>query len=79
MRDYKGSGGMSLRRRKRTPWGSIFLVIIILAAGVAGYLVWERTDLLDSASAIAKPEREQGVIPLTIPGQQPSAEQNTAD
>lgn len=80
MRDYKGTGNMTFRRRRRqAPWGLIILIAILAATVVAGYLVWDRTDLFRSTSALVKPERERGVIPLAIPGQAAPSETDAAD
>ncbi|NBC47217.1 MAG: hypothetical protein GVY22_04345 [Gammaproteobacteria bacterium] len=80
MRDYKGSGNMTLRRRRRrAPWGLLALVVILAAAAIGGYLAWDRMDLLTPTSTIVKSERERGVIPLAIPGQEASTEPDTAE
>jgi hypothetical protein len=79
MRDYKGSAQMTLRRRRRAPWGLITFLIIAAAALGAGYLIWERTDIFTSTSATAQPDRKKGIIPLEIPGQPQEKATSTAD
>jgi len=79
MRDYKGSGHMTLRRRRRAPWGLITFLIAAVAVLVGGYLIWDRTDLFSSAPVTAQPERKKGVIPLRIPGQPQQNATSTTD
>ncbi|MFP4063434.1 MAG: hypothetical protein ACOC26_00445 [Halochromatium sp.] len=80
MRDYKSSGGFSLRKRRRFPRGLIFLAVLILIAAGLGYVFTEY--LANPANtALTKPSSGRSAIPLPIPGQQgePEPADNEAD
>lgn len=78
MRDYKSSGGFSLRKRRRFPRGLIFLAVLILIAAALGYVF---TEYLANPSATTptKPSSGRSAIPLPIPGQQAEPADNEAD
>lgn len=70
MRDYKSSGGFSLRKRRRFPRGLILvavLIIIIIAALGYGFTEYMANP---TVTISAKPSSGRTVIPLPIPGQQ---------
>lgn len=76
MRDYKGSGGFTLRKRRRSPRGLLILTLLIIVIAVAGFLLVGQlpginTPASTKAPTTAKPSSGRDVIPLAIPGQTP--------
>ncbi len=76
MRDYKGSGSFTLRKRRRFPRGLIVLILLIIAFAIAGFLLLGRNPMVgspadDKTPATAKPASGRDIIPLKIPGQTP--------
>lgn len=76
MRDYKGSGSFTLRKRRRFPRGLLGLLLLILAVAIAAFLLLGRGSIpglpaSDKSSAAAKPASGRDIIPLKIPGQTP--------
>lgn len=74
MRDYKGSGSFTLRKRRRFPRGLLVLILLIIAVGIAGFLLIGQGPTLGSLTgaktpAAAKPASGRDIIPLKIPGQ----------
>jgi len=84
MRDYKSSGSFTLRKRRRYPRGLITLSLIIIAIAAAG-VVWiaqnptPGASVAISAPATARPSSGRDLIPLKIPGQQPTASPEDQD
>lgn len=83
MRDYKGSGSFSLRKRRRFPRGLTLVILLIIAVAIAGLLFVDRIPILGASTgdtstspAAAKPASGRDVIPLKIPQQ--SSEQSPA-
>ncbi|MBK5931185.1 hypothetical protein [Halochromatium salexigens] len=78
MRDYKSSGGFSLRKRRRFPRGLILLTVLLLIAAALGYVF---TEYLANPATTpsARPSSGRTVIPLPIPGQQAEPTANDAD
>jgi hypothetical protein len=79
MRDYKGSGRMTLRRRRRSPSGPIILTVLVITGLVAAYFLWGQGMLSGSDLWPGDSTRKDGIIPLEIPGQQPGSEQGSED
>lgn len=80
MRDYKGSGSFSLRKRRRFPRGLLIVIFLIIVVAIAVVLFIDRIPMLSSPTgskspAAAKPASGRGVIPLEIPRQ--SSEQSS--
>lgn len=73
MRDYRGSGGFTLRKRRRVPRGLILVLIaLILVAGLA-YGLMTRTTQTAANQPAASTASGGTAIPLPIPGQTPPA------
>jgi hypothetical protein len=75
MRDYRGSGGFTLRQRRRAPRGLVLLAIILVIAAAIGLsklggLLDDRGQSPDEKPA-AHAVSGGTAIPLPIPGQTP--------
>jgi len=79
MRDYRGSGEFTFRKRRRIPRGFILVLIaIILAAGLA-YALMTRTTQRAEEQPAASASSGGAAIPLPIPGQKPPATSEEAE
>lgn len=74
MRDYRNSGSMTLRSRRRTPRGLVALLALAVCAAIGAYLYWHSVPDTLSPPVATHSDRDRGVIPLTIPGQPAPAE-----
>lgn len=80
MRDYKGSGSLTFRKRRRFPGALVIIILLLIASAVVGYLFFTQTPTAETASetaapAAAKASSGRDVIPLKIPGQSPKPTQ----
>jgi hypothetical protein len=78
MRDYKGSGSFSFKKRRKLPWGLVVSALIVMTLGAAAtwYLSSNsttETTMLASAPTPNKDASGRDIIPLKIPGQQPKS------
>lgn len=78
MRDYRGSGGFTLRQRRRVPRGLVLLLVVILIAAAVGVVLFRGSGHSGepaSAARAGSPRPVSGMtaIPLPIPGQTPEA------
>lgn len=76
MRDYKGSGSFSFKKRRRFPRALGVSIVLLIAAAVGGYLIFIIPPAADlpgdeTATPALKPSSGRDVIPLVIPGQKP--------
>ncbi|WP_201223995.1 hypothetical protein [Halochromatium roseum] len=77
MRDYKGSGSLTFRKRRRFPSTLVALILLLIASAIVGYIVFTQGPTAPEATAPAATKASSGrdVIPLKIPGQSPSSAQ----
>ncbi len=78
MRDYKSSGGFSLRKRRRFPRGLILVAVLTISIAALGYGFAEYMAN-PTVTPSTKPSSGRTVIPLPIPGQQTEPAANNTD
>lgn len=76
MRDYKGSGSLTFRKRRRFPGALVAFILLLIASAVVGYIFFTQGPTAETtpeatAPAATKASSGRDVIPLKIPGQSP--------
>lgn len=69
MRDYRGSGGFTFKKRRRVPRGLVLLLVVVILGAAVAYGLLPRMNQTAEPRPAASAPSGNTAIPLPIPGQ----------